>query len=525
MRKTFLLFCFLILPLFAGNIGGGGGDMKKEVYDTNNNNVIDRAEGLSENTVSETTIQDGVITSAKIVDGTITETDLSFNPAKVGDNISIFTNDAGYLTVETDPVWTADKTNYFNKTTDTTDNITEGITNKFYSTSLFNTDFASKTTDDLTEGTTNKYYSTTLFNNDFANKSINDLSDVNTTGWTSGKILKFDASGNLVVGDDLQGFDYKTAFSYYGSSNLASSGEYLSDEILVDTGVVSSISNIYLLTSDVDTDTSIVYYELYKGQGSPYDPNLEGYWKFEDTNWLDETNNNHDLTTSGSPTINSSGHSGNCVSLDGGSYLYVNDTSVLNPSSSWTLTAWIYITGSPTQNAMICGKYLSESDRWEIRIYNGKIQGDMINGGSGPSIAGTTSFSQNTWYFLCVRFDDTNNTFSVWVNGSQENSTSTTNTPPNLNTTYFTIGGRDFGDFFTGKLDDVSIWYKALSDTEIQDIYTNGISGGLNYNTKIADLTAGQGNSVSITNDTGRYKLKVIGSSALDFRGFTIYFK
>ena len=38
-----------------------------------------------------------------------------------------------------------------------TDNITEGTTNKFYSTSLFDTDFATKTTSDLAEGT-NLYY-------------------------------------------------------------------------------------------------------------------------------------------------------------------------------------------------------------------------------------------------------------------------------------------------------------------------------------------------------------------------------
>ncbi len=37
------------------------------------------------------------------------------------------------------------------------DNITEGSTNKFYATSLFNTDFATKSTTDLTEGT-NLYY-------------------------------------------------------------------------------------------------------------------------------------------------------------------------------------------------------------------------------------------------------------------------------------------------------------------------------------------------------------------------------
>jgi hypothetical protein len=40
----------------------------------------------------------------------------------------------------------------------TSDNITQGATNKYYSSSLFNTDFSSKTSDNLTEGTGNKYY-------------------------------------------------------------------------------------------------------------------------------------------------------------------------------------------------------------------------------------------------------------------------------------------------------------------------------------------------------------------------------
>ena len=43
------------------------------------------------------------------------------------------------------------------------------------------------------------------------------------------------------------GFDYKTSFSYYTSSDLTGSEtSYMSDEILVDTGLLTSISNIHL---------------------------------------------------------------------------------------------------------------------------------------------------------------------------------------------------------------------------------------------------------------------------------------
>jgi len=37
---------------------------------------------------------------------------------------------------------------------------------------------------------------------DLSDNSISDLSDVNTSGWSTNKLLKFDASGNLVVGND-----------------------------------------------------------------------------------------------------------------------------------------------------------------------------------------------------------------------------------------------------------------------------------------------------------------------------------
>jgi hypothetical protein len=79
-----------------------------------------------------------------------------------------------------------------------TDDVPEGTTNKYYSSTLFNNDFATKDTDDLTEGTTNKYYSTTLFNTDFGNSSIDDLSDVDDTDKSDGDLLQYNSgTGNL----------------------------------------------------------------------------------------------------------------------------------------------------------------------------------------------------------------------------------------------------------------------------------------------------------------------------------------
>ncbi len=55
---------------------------------------------------------------------------------------------------------TSDYDSYFDSRlgVKTTDNLTQGSTNKYYSSSLFSSDFSLKTTDNLTEGTNNKYF-------------------------------------------------------------------------------------------------------------------------------------------------------------------------------------------------------------------------------------------------------------------------------------------------------------------------------------------------------------------------------
>lgn len=73
-------------------------------------------------------------------------------------------DDANYASTVTTALGTKLNTSDFTTTanswlaTKDTDDITEGTTNLFYSSTLFDIDFGNKTTDDLTEGSTNQYY-------------------------------------------------------------------------------------------------------------------------------------------------------------------------------------------------------------------------------------------------------------------------------------------------------------------------------------------------------------------------------
>ncbi|MFA6416284.1 MAG: tail fiber domain-containing protein [Candidatus Paceibacterota bacterium] len=78
----------------------------------------------------------------------------------------------------------------FFKLASTTDDLTEGVTNKFYSTVLFASSLAGTTTDALAEGLTNKYYSDTL-----VNTLLNASSTLAKGSCASNELLKWSGSG------------------------------------------------------------------------------------------------------------------------------------------------------------------------------------------------------------------------------------------------------------------------------------------------------------------------------------------
>ena len=58
-----------------------------------------------------------------------------------------------------------------------TDDLAEGVTNLYYTTTRFNTDFATKDTDDLSEGLTNLYYTDARFDSRFSTKTTDNLTE------------------------------------------------------------------------------------------------------------------------------------------------------------------------------------------------------------------------------------------------------------------------------------------------------------------------------------------------------------
>ena len=141
----------------------------------------------------------------------------------------------GVVVLDTDDVSDATAVNKYYATslfdtdfaTKTTTDLSEG-TNLYYTTSRFNTDFATKDTDDLSEGATNLYYTTALFDADFGTKVINDLSDVVITTVATNDILSYNGTNWVNVSDVVRDGDNVSALTndagYYSSGDNISVG-------------------------------------------------------------------------------------------------------------------------------------------------------------------------------------------------------------------------------------------------------------------------------------------------------------
>jgi len=84
----------------------------------------------------------------------------------------------------------------------TTDNLSEGSTNLYYTQTRFNSAFAAKTTTDLTEGT-NLYYTDARFDTRLATKTTTDLTEGTNLYYTDARVDARIAAANIVSGSSI----------------------------------------------------------------------------------------------------------------------------------------------------------------------------------------------------------------------------------------------------------------------------------------------------------------------------------
>jgi hypothetical protein len=149
--------------------------------------------------------------------------------------------------------------------------------------------------------------------------------------------------------------------------------------------------------------------------------------------------------------------------------------------STFTISAWVYLTGSPTCNAncpILANDYMAaaaDGFRFYIDASNGKLAFDTgLASSSLQADSVTFVIPTNQWYHVAVTVDRNLETATLYVDGSDV--TNLSSTQPGFTTSATTalrIGMNADNDGFTGDMDDVMIFSRVLDPAEIAELAMN----------------------------------------------------
>lgn len=197
------------------------------------------------------------------------------------------------------------------------------------------------------------------------------------------------------------------------------------------------------------------------------------------------TSANDGITTGCTATTDRNGKINGAYNFNGTSdYVTVFNDSRLNPNGAITVSAWIKATAFA---AMAYDNTIVGKDDWSfgnegyvLRCGDAGKLGFNIAKNSNTweeSLTATAELNTNNWFFVTGVYDGTS--IKTYVNGMLKNTLPSTGA---LVSSYVSLligscPGPAGGRFFNGKIDDVGIWSRALSATEIMNMFSGTVTG------------------------------------------------
>jgi hypothetical protein len=170
------------------------------------------------------------------------------------------------------------------------------------------------------------------------------------------------------------------------------------------------------------------------------------------------------------------GRYGQALSFNGNAFVDLGNPAALQLTGSMTISAWIKIGAQPADDGAIVAKLAGGG--WQLKtspdtgVRTAAIQ-ISSNGSTSIQRYSTTVLQTNTWYHLAAVYDAAMRRLDIYVNGVLDNGVlsgtipaAQFNAPYNVNIAQRTGFPRTFN--FLGAIDEVHIYNRALTSTEIQ---------------------------------------------------------
>jgi len=266
---------------------------------------------------------------------------------------------------------------------------------------------------------------------------------------------------------------------------------------------VLTASGGQLVTDDLDVmGTASFYGEVNVGfEASALLTNgLALYYSFNTNHGgavLDNSGNSHTGVVTGATWTNA-GFLGSGYYLDGNDYITAGDIfDVTGALTDLTVCVWAKLPNGIGGYPHVVGKQRNGPPYtgWALMLDPSDSAVSLIYGNGVVAIAdGSTQVTTGTWHFMCATFKVRSSSMeaNIYLDGVREATGTYSGSPGSTDTSaLFTIGARDGGalDFFTGYVDELRVYDRALTDSEVTAMYAAyiGATGTLNVKDLIVE--------------------------------------
>lgn len=272
-----------------------------------------------------------------------------------------------------------------------------------------------------------------------------------------------------------------------GVENLASKAHYFS-------GFIDEVKIYKYARSAAQVKLDYLNSAINKGAGATLGSNISnlngslsnglvGYWKLNESSSTRADSSGNGYTLSDWNTVTASqgkfGNAGQFTRANSES-LYVADNANLSVTGDYTISGWFYQDSATTgDRCIICKGDVINNKRefYVIRATNGTLSFYLATDGSTMTNVNSSEFSNtaSAWNFVVAWYDSKAKTINIQVNGGKVDSVAFSATPYETDSQFMIGGGGNTAgtalSFFDGRIDDVRIYKRVLSNSERQALY------------------------------------------------------
>ncbi|MDD5753803.1 MAG: LamG domain-containing protein [Methylococcales bacterium] len=215
---------------------------------------------------------------------------------------------------------------------------------------------------------------------------------------------------------------------------------------------------------------------------------LSAYYSFEDCAATDKSGNNNNGIINGKLSC-TKGMSGKALQFDGSSYINVPSSVSLNPTNQLTMSAWIRIDGFTNEWSAIihkgdvqtAGQTNREYALW-VQKSTSLLYSTSAGDGNIQNALTSNTITRGKWFHYVGVIDRKSHTMSIYINGKLDTSKADSYSTFNNNDFDLRIGSTAETDAsfspFNGALDEIRFYNRALSASEVTDLYNADMSVG-----------------------------------------------